>query len=494
MAGRRRAHARLRRARPLRARPLVHHPARRRSRRSVRSEARCARRENVPVCRFSRGRCDRHRGREPAPGRGQSRSGRCREPAGYELTLSSLRPEDALAYEEESDEAKKRSSSSARRARAACAWSRAGREIASSGTTWSSRSSSRAGVASPGLASSAVTVRSAGRIARVVKASDLAVTAKLGSEGSLVWVTRLSSGAPVGERGRGAPAQGAADPALPHRRARARRDSGCRVCAARATATRSRRTRWSSRGAAATGRTKPHRASSAAVAAAGAERPVQAGSALRHDVHRARSLPSGRRGARQGDRAARDALRQCRRRGPNHRGGACVAERRGRRAAQGHDERHSARLRSRRAFRRARASERFSSRVSRRTCPPASARPSRSPSIGPPSSACASLQRRAYLSARRIRALRSARRLPVRCTHERRGGALHAQPKSRSGSRFRGTKATSVNAASYQADLEQAPARFRHHRKRRRQARRVGAARRHSGASPCRDSAVPNAS
>ncbi len=118
--------------------------------------------------------------------------------AGYDLTLASLRPEDALAYEEENDEAMKYGvllrTPGSQSARVGSSGPR--NRVVRHDVELSKLLAGGRGVAGIGVVSGERSEPS--RSARVVKASDLAVTAKLGSDGSLVWVTRLSSGAPVG--------------------------------------------------------------------------------------------------------------------------------------------------------------------------------------------------------------------------------------------------------------------------------------------------------
>ena len=113
----------------------------------------------------------------------------------YELLTAALRPEDALLFEEQGG--------------GVAAWdvlSRvpgSKRERVGSGGTRNRIVRRDLDLATflpgaRGVAGLGVTSRAdSSRFARVIKASDLAVTAKLGTEGSLVWVTRLSSATPV---------------------------------------------------------------------------------------------------------------------------------------------------------------------------------------------------------------------------------------------------------------------------------------------------------
>jgi alpha-2-macroglobulin len=118
--------------------------------------------------------------------------------SGYDLTLASLRPEDALAFEEAGDYQKEYG------VLLATPGSKNERVVSTGPKNRVVRHEVDlvkllpAGRGVMGLAV-ATSGERASRFARVVKASDLAVTAKLGSEGSLVWVTRLSSSLPVAD-------------------------------------------------------------------------------------------------------------------------------------------------------------------------------------------------------------------------------------------------------------------------------------------------------
>jgi uncharacterized protein YfaS (alpha-2-macroglobulin family) len=118
--------------------------------------------------------------------------------ASYDLVTAALRPEDALAFQKEQGRA------SGFELLARTRGSRRDRVSANGPKNSIVRHEVDLSKLLPGgrgVAGIAVSHRSdrgeAARYARLVKSSDLAVTAKLGAEGSLVWVTRLSNATPV---------------------------------------------------------------------------------------------------------------------------------------------------------------------------------------------------------------------------------------------------------------------------------------------------------
>ena len=118
--------------------------------------------------------------------------------SGYDLVLASLRPEDALAFEEAGEYQKEYgvllAAPGSKKQRVASTGPK--NRVVRHEVDLVKLLPAGRGVAGVAVATSG---ERASRFARVVKASDLAVTAKLGSEGSLVWVTRLSSSLPIAD-------------------------------------------------------------------------------------------------------------------------------------------------------------------------------------------------------------------------------------------------------------------------------------------------------